>query len=439
MEAQHDFNLRVRDITIIPVKKAVNDKRLRILKNSALGVNENDPLLDVLSNEQYNGQPLLVVAANGEAKGLITPEILIKDLCKFYSRLLKYLESKLLEGGRGKASGPCSALNKLVGRSPKIKEVIKVGKKAARTDAPILVRGESGTGKESFARAIHLDSPRKNAPFITINCGAIPANLFESELFGYAAEAFIGAGSKSKPGMFELADGGTIFLDEVGELPLEIQVKLLQLLEHKTFVRVGSTKPTEVDVRVIAATHRDLENMIKNEQFREDLYYRLSVITVDMPPLRERKEDIPELVHLFLQEFSQTYGKVISRVEPEVTGAFLDYSWPGNVRELKNVVERLVVLAENDVINADCLPENLRRHTYISVSTPDGGSLMNVAVEAERQLISKTLEKAKGNRSEAARMLGIPRSTLYYKLRQLGIPAKSQRGKHSKTGGEKKK
>ncbi|MTI81124.1 MAG: hypothetical protein FH758_09585 [Firmicutes bacterium] len=428
----------VSDMSLIPIKKVINDKKLKILKNSALGVNENDQLIDVLTNDQYTGQPLLVVAGSGEAKGLITPEILIKDLSLAYNRLTKYLESKLKENENRQLGD--SSLSKLVGRSEKIKEVVRLGEKIASTDAPILLRGESGTGKELFARAVHMESSRKDGPFITVNCGAIPTNLFEGELFGYTTDSFGGMGVKGKPGMLELADSGTIFLDEVGELPPEIQVKLLQLLEHGSFLRLGSTSPMEVSVRLIAATHRDLENLVTKEQFREDLYYRLGVVAVEMPPLRKRKEDIPELVHLFLQELSQSYGKTITKVEPEVTNALLEYSWPGNIRELKNAVERLVVLAEGEVINIDCLPENLRRHTYISVvSSQDNSNLMDVTVEAERQLITKTLKQANGNRSEAARLLGIPRSTLYYKLRQLGIPAKGQRGILSNAGGDNKK
>lgn len=435
--SQFNFNMRVKDITVIPINKVAKDKKLSIIKNSALGVNENDELLDVLTNEQYNGQPLLVISTSGEAKGLITPEMLIKELSHAYCELLEYVRAKFTKN-ENKKDIKQSAFNKLVGKSKKIKEIIKIGNKIAKTEAPILVRGESGTGKELFARAVHLESSRKNGPFITVNCGAIPASLFEGELFGYTADGIVGLVNNSKPGMFELASGGTIFLDEVGELPPEIQVKLLQVLEEGTFVRIGSAEPVQVKARVIAATHRNLEELVEKKQFREDLYYRLGVVTVEMPPLKKRKEDIPELVEVFLKEFSRTYGKVVNKIEKEVINAFLEYSWPGNIRELKNVVERMVVLAEGSVVNVECLPENLRRHTCIPIfSSPDKGSLTNVAVEAERQLITKTLKQANGNRSEAARLLGIPRSTLYYKLRQLGIPTKGRRGKHSKAGGEK--
>jgi DNA-binding NtrC family response regulator len=197
-------------------------------------------------------------------------------------------------------------------------------------------------------------------------------------------------------------------------------------LQEGTYYRVGGSQPVQVNVRVLAATHRNLEDMINRRQFREDLYYRLNVVSLEIPPLRDRKEDIPELVHLFVQEFCHKYDKTIKKIEPAVMTSFLDYTWPGNVRELKNAVERLVVLTDGDIIDETSLPENLRRNTYISLVTSpvSQGKLMNVAIEAEKQLILKTLQQVKGNRSEAARVLGIPRSTLYYKLRQLGIPAK---------------
>ncbi|AEG60535.1 sigma-54-dependent Fis family transcriptional regulator [Desulforamulus ruminis] len=333
---------------------------------------------------------------------------------------------KLLEQEIKKMSGQECAFRHLTGRSAVMQELIRFGKKVSTTDATVLLRGESGTGKELFARAIHQNSNRYMHPFIVVNCGAIPNNLFESELFGYEGGAFTGADRKGKPGMFELANEGTLFLDEVGEMPVEMQVKLLRVLQEGSFYRVGGSEPVQVNVRVLAATHRDLEAMISRRQFREDLYYRLNVVSLEIAPLRERREDIPELVHLFVQEFCQKYGKSITKIEPAVMTSFLDYSWPGNVRELKNAVERLVVLTEGETITEQSLPENLRRNTYISlVTTPAAqGNLMNVAVEAEKQLILKTLQQVKGNRSEAARVLGIPRSTLYYKLRQLGIPAK---------------
>ncbi|RYD04564.1 hypothetical protein N752_14420 [Desulforamulus aquiferis] len=367
-----------------------------------------------------------VAAADGILGG-VSVEKDITEVVQLNQELSKASSQvKLLEQEIRKMSGQDCAFRKLTGRSLAIQNLINFGKKVSSTDATVLLRGESGTGKELFARAIHQNSTRHLRPFIVVNCGAIPNNLFESELFGYESGAFTGADRKGKPGMFELANGGTIFLDEIGEMPLEMQVKLLRVLQEGSYYRVGGSESVQVNVRVLAATHRDLESMISRRQFREDLYYRLNVVTLEIPPLRERREDIPELVHLFVQEFCQKYGKSVVKIEPSVMTSFLDYSWPGNIRELKNAVERLVVLTEGDIIDEQSLPENLRRNTYISLVTAPAaqGKLIDVAVEAEKQLIIKTLQQVRGNRSEAARVLGIPRSTLYYKLRQLGIPAK---------------
>lgn len=367
------------------------------------------------------------VMAEDKVIGGLSVEKDITELVQLNQELTKASSQvKLLEQEIRKISGLDCAFRKLIGRSQAMQSLIAFGKKISTTDATVLLRGESGTGKELLARAIHQNSPRHMNPFIVVNCGAIPNNLFESELFGYEGGAFTGADRKGKPGMFELANGGTLFLDEVGEMPVEMQAKLLRVLQEGVFYRVGGSEPVQVNVRVLAATHRDLETMISRRQFREDLYYRLNVVSLEIPPLRERREDIPELVHLFLQEFCQKYDKSIKKVEPAVMTSFLDYIWPGNVRELKNAVERLAVLTDGDIIDEQSLPENLRRNTYISLVTSpvSQGKLMNVAVEAEKQLILKTLQQVRGNRSEAARVLGIPRSTLYYKLRQLGIPAK---------------
>ncbi|GAB6181053.1 sigma 54-interacting transcriptional regulator [Desulfotomaculum defluvii] len=371
-----------------------------------------------------NSAPVLV---SDNVIGGISVEKDITELVQLNQELNKASSQvKILEQEIRKISGQDCAFRKLIGRSDAVQTLTTFAKKISVTDATVLLRGESGTGKELLARAIHQNSPRHLNPFIVVNCGAIPSNLFESELFGYESGAFTGADRKGKPGMFELANGGTLFLDEVGEMPIDMQAKLLRVLQESTYYRVGGSQPVQVNVRVLAATHRNLEDMIKRRQFREDLYYRLNVVALEIPPLRDRREDIPELVHLFLQEFCHKYQKNIKKIEPAVMTSFLDYTWPGNVRELKNAVERLVVLTDGDTIDEAALPENLRRNTYISLVTSPvtQGKLMNVAVEAEKQLIMKTLQQVKGNRSEAARVLGIPRSTLYYKLRQLGIPAK---------------
>ncbi len=306
------------------------------------------------------------------------------------------------------------------GHHKRLVELIHVARKVADTQAVVLLRGESGTGKELVAKAIHEASGRAKESFIVINCAAIPPSLFESEMFGYESGAFTGADKKGKAGVFEMADGGTLFLDEVGELPLDMQVKMLRVLQDGIFFRVGGSTPVKVDVRIIAATNRDLEKMMEEGTFREDLYYRLNVVALEVPPLRERREDIPELVYLFLQEFGQLYNKNITRLEPGVMATFLAYSWPGNIRQLKNVIERMVILTEKDVVLESSIPEGLRISSQQDQATAAVG-LASVTEQTERELIIRTLKQVNGNRSEAARMLGIPRSTLYYKMHQLGI------------------
>lgn len=312
---------------------------------------------------------------------------------------------------------------KLYGHHPRLKAVVDLARRAAPTDATVLIRGESGTGKEVLARAIHEASERAGKPFVVINCGAIPAELFESELFGYEQGAFTGAGPRGKPGLLEMANEGTAFLDEIGELPLNLQVKLLRVLQEKAFYRVGGSRPVSVNIRIIAATNRQLEEMVAAGRFREDLYYRLNVINIEMPPLRERRSDIPELLYRFMQEYCQVYHKDIVKVEPGVVAAMLSYSWPGNVRELKNTVERMVVLAEGSVITEKDLPPYLREHALSATQMQQvpPKDLATAAQQAEKELILKALREAGGNRTLTARLLGLPRSTLYYKMNRLGI------------------
>ncbi len=304
----------------------------------------------------------------------------------------------------------------IVGRSRKILEVIELVRRVAPTSATVLLRGESGVGKELFARAIHFLSPRANKPFVAVNCGAIPETLLEAELFGYEKGAFTGAYS-SKKGKFEMANGGTIFLDEIGELPLHLQVKLLRVLQEKEIERLGGTKPIKVDVRIIAATNRDLERMVREGKFREDLYYRLSVIPIFIPPLRERKEDIPPLVQHFLERFSKEYKKEV-RISQEVMEAFLRYEWRGNVRELQNVIERMVILDTDGVLTAEDLPPEIRKEQKGQrASVPEGGTIW----EVEKRLIEKALEESGFVIKEAAKKLGMTPRQVSYRIRKYGI------------------
>jgi len=310
---------------------------------------------------------------------------------------------------------------KIVGHSKSFLRVLDQAARVSQRDTTILIQGETGTGKELVARAIHHNSQRSSRPFIAINCGAIPRELVESELFGYSRGAFTGA-LTNKAGRFESADGGTLFLDEVGDLPLEAQVKLLRVLQEGELHKLGSSTPIKVDVRVIAATHRNLAAMVEDGTFREDLYYRLAVVPLRVPPLRERREDIPELVDALFQRSRERHGLNEVRLAAGVYQRLVSHRWPGNVRQLENLLERLLVLSSSDLITVDDLPEELSPNApSTAIIWPDlpeeGISLESV----ERELISRALEKCGGNQSQAARYLDISRRTLIYRMEKHGL------------------
>ena len=308
----------------------------------------------------------------------------------------------------------------IVGRSREILEVLDIVHRVAPTNATVLLRGESGVGKEVFARAIHFLSPRAGKPFIAVNCGAIPENLLEAELFGYEKGAFTGAYTTRK-GKFELANGGTLFLDEIAELPLHLQVKLLRVLQEKEIERLGGTKPIKVDVRIIAATNRDLESMVKEGKFREDLYYRLNVVPIFIPPLRERKEDIPVLVQHFLERFKKEYNKEV-KLSHEVLDAFMEYEWRGNVRELQNVLERMVILDTDGVLTREDLPPELRKEPKrpTNKGAHTDGKTESIW-DVERRLIEEALEKSGYVIKKAAELLGMTPRQVSYRIQKYGI------------------
>src|ERR1700761_6715597 len=309
----------------------------------------------------------------------------------------------------------------IVGHSKGFLRVLDQAARVSQKNTTVLIQGETGTGKELVARAIHHNSRRSNRPFIAVNCGAIPRDLVESELFGYMRGAFTGALS-NKSGRFEAADGGTIFLDEVGELPLDAQVKLLRVLQEGEVPKLGSNNPVKVDVRVIAATHRDLSAMIEDEPFREDLYSRLAVVPLRIPPLRERREDIPELIDTLFQRARERHGLLDVRMASAVHQRLIAYAWPGNVRQLENVLERLLVLSSGDLITVEDLPEEFApppaSKAILWPTLPEEG----ISLEAiERDLISRALEKFEGNQTQAARYLDISRRTLIYRMEKHGL------------------
>lgn len=312
-------------------------------------------------------------------------------------------------------NGAKYTLQDIKGVSRQIIELKEKVKSVASGDISVLIRGESGTGKELFAHSIHQLSPRSQHPFIKINCGAIPEHLLESELFGYEEGAFTGAKKGGKKGKFLLAHGGTIFLDEIGDMPINMQVKLLRVLQEKEVEPVGALKPIPVNVRVIAATNRPLEKMIEEKRFREDLFYRINVIPFKIPSLRERPEDIAHLTSFFLKKISKRAGKRITTIDEEVLQVFYQHNWPGNLRELENVLEAAVHLTDRERITIASLPESLTGNPKILIGQM---SLKEILEETERQIIGRTLEQYGQDRLEAAKALGISKSSMYEKIKK---------------------
>ncbi len=309
---------------------------------------------------------------------------------------------------------------KFVLKSKKMKEIYELALKLAKVDSTILIQGDSGVGKEVFCEIVHRNGMRQKKPFVKISCAAIPENLLESELFGYEAGAFTGASKEGRAGIFEIAHGGTIFLDEIGEMPISLQVKLLRVLQERAIVRIGGSKSIKVDTRIMAATNRDLEEMVKNNAFRKDLFFRLNVVPVMIPPLRERKEAISHFIFFFLEKHNKKYG-FSRQVTPEAVDAMIDYDWPGNVRELENLIERLVVMSQSEIITADDLPGKLKPDKEIHNGLHRENKPLKAALaELEGQLLSAALEKY-GSSRKAAVVLGINQSTVVRKANRLGI------------------
>lgn len=335
---------------------------------------------------------------------------------------LNLSKKTIISPANSKNKGP---FNNIIGQSDKMEEVFKLVEKVADTDATIIIHGETGTGKGLVAKAIHQTSYREDKPFIQINCGAIPENLLESELFGHVRGAFTGA-TTAKPGKFELAEGGTIFLDEIGDMSSELQLKVLRVLEENEFERVGGCKTIKADVRILAATHRDLGEEVQKGSFREDLFYRLYVIPINLSPLRERKSDIPLLISYFLEKFARKNNREVDGVSDEAMMMMMKYSWPGNVRELKNMMERLVVLKGEGEISFLDLPKKFRNgiHSEEDVMVPkieiseDGISLNTAVSEFEKDLIFQSLEKSNWVKNKAAKLLHLKRTTLVEKIKR---------------------
>jgi DNA-binding NtrC family response regulator len=333
------------------------------------------------------------------------------DLVGQRERLLRWIEHLNGEDGRDES------LENLVGRSQGMRRVFDLIRRVAASDANVLLRGESGTGKSVLAAAVHRLSPRRNHPFLKVNCGAIPEHLLESELFGHERGAFTGA-VRQKPGLFEVVEGGTLLLDEIGDMTMPVQVKVLQAIEEKSFLRVGGTESIQADVRILAATHQDLEEAILRGDFREDLYYRLNVFPIQIPPLRERREDIPLLLEHFL-----TRRKLgLAKISPEALRLLVDHAFPGNIRELENLVERALILAGETPLTPEHFPSLQAKKVQerqLAPQIPDQGVSLE---EMERGYIVAALQKTGGNKSRAAQLLGMTRRTLYSRMERHGIP-----------------
>jgi len=311
----------------------------------------------------------------------------------------------------------------IVGESKNMKAVMEVVRKVTPTSVTVLIQGESGTGKELIARAIHYNSPRRTGPFTAINCAAIPENLIESELFGYEPGAFTGA-THRKIGIFESTDKGTLFLDEIGDLPSLMQTKILRVLQDKEIRRIGGKDNIKVDVRIIAATNKDLEKEVAKGSFREDLYYRLKVVTVNIPPLRDRREDIPSLVRFFIDKYNNEFGKRIKGISDSSIKALMDYHWPGNIRQLESVIERAVLMSDTGMINLDDIKSELRlpvEKGVLNIDIPDEGINFE---ELEKELIKKAMAKANNIAAKAARLLGMSYKTFWYRLEKFNISSK---------------
>jgi PAS domain S-box-containing protein len=361
------------------------------------------------------------ILANGKVIGAVGTVIFRdtnewKRMNSHIKSLLPELQTYLQEWKED--NGAKYTLKDIISQSKQIEVLKEKVKRIADSDISVLIRGESGTGKELFAHSIHQLSSRSSKPFIKVNCGAIPEHLLESELFGYEEGAFTGARKGGKKGKFQLADGGTIFLDEIGDMPLHMQVKLLRVLQEKEIEPIGSTKAIPVDVRIIAATNRPLEKMIEEKRFREDLYYRINVVSFVIPPLRERLEDIGPLTYHFVKKISQRTGKRIKAVDEEVLQIFSQHVWPGNIRELENVIEAAVHFVNGEMLSAEALPEYLKANKVYQIQ---GKTLKQLLQEAEKNIIQTSLVQYQNDKIKAAKALGISKSAMYEKVKKYGL------------------
>lgn len=412
------YGIKSDDIVGRPISDFLEDTICERVLRRRIGI--SDVYSTYKKQDMYGLVHANPIFFGGEFVGVVCTELDVTEARNLSFELektnekLKYLQDEVKNLSNGVFEG-------ILGKSDKIEKAKAIAKQVAKTSSSIFIWGESGTGKEVFSRAIHEQSGRKGA-FVPVNCSAIPAELFESEFFGYESGAFTGANKKGKSGIFELAKDGTVFLDEIADLPLNMQAKLLRVLQEKEVRRVGGEKTIKINPRIISATNKDLEKMVKEEKFREDLYYRLNVVEIKIPPLRERKEDIGILLHYFLDEMCRENGKPRMTLSKEAYKILENYRWKGNIRELKNTVENMVVLSDSSIIEKDAIPSYIVESAKNSTDDEDYPLDLTSAIEKlEIKNITKALEMSKGNKAKAAKILNIPRTTLYYKLDLYGI------------------
>jgi len=410
------FNRAAEEITGIQREKAIGRQCRDVLRAD---VCETDC---TLQQTMQTGRPIMnkavhIIDAQGRKRAIAISTALLKDETgRVIGGVETFRDMSMVEQLRKEIEGRYSCED-IISQSHKMQNLFAILPNIAESNTTVLIEGESGTGKELFARAIHNISFRKDKPFVTVNCGALPETLLESELFGYKAGAFTDA-KKDKPGRFALAEGGTIFLDEIGDVSPAVQVKLLRVLQEKTYELIGGVSSVKADVRIITATNKKLDQLVKQGKFRDDLYYRVNVMRLELPPLRDRKEDIPILVDFFLSRFNQLHNKNICCVTSEVTAALLTYDYPGNVRELENIIERCFVLCEGEIIEAKHLPESIRPSSKLNKTQVGEPATIK---QMEILLIAQALRRNKGNKTAAAKELGINKSTLFRKMKAFDV------------------
>ena len=412
----------------IDPKETIGKHCTEVIENTRMDIVAKTGISEIDQPHRIMGQDMVVqripIHINGDLIA-VYGQVTFKDVRDVHAlaRRLNLLESKVefyekeLESLRSSKY----TINNIVGRSEKIGELKKMALKAGKTNSPVLLLGESGTGKELFAHAIHYVSDRRTYPFIRLNCAAIPKDLLEAELFGYEPGAFTGAGSRGKPGKFELAHRGSIFLDEISDLPWEMQPKLLRVLEEKAVERLGGTQLTKYDFRLIAASHEDLEKCVEQGKFRKDLYYRLNVIPIQIPPLRERKEDIPIIAERLIEILNRDLGTHVTTISPEVLNILENYDWPGNVRELSNILERTIYACDGHTIQVHHIPFFLlgprEEHNKFQPTM-----LKRLREDMEKEALLHAIRISNDNKNKAAKLLGIHRTALYKKMKKFNIP-----------------